>query len=85
MFHVKHIFQDRNFALEQTTGSDNQVVVDLLTTLRNEKFSPIGWWRFFRSLLANVMYYRERPSLTQTLMGPYNRFHWHNHTTHGHC
>ncbi len=33
--------------MEQTVRSDNQFVVDLLTTLRNEKFSPIGWWRFF--------------------------------------
>ncbi|MFL5629292.1 MAG: CDP-alcohol phosphatidyltransferase family protein [Ktedonobacteraceae bacterium] len=26
--------------------SDNQFVVDLLTTLRRENFGPIAWWRF---------------------------------------
>src|SRR6266699_5647817 len=35
MFHVKH-----------TLESDNQFVIDLLTTLRQEKFSLIAWWRF---------------------------------------
>ena len=34
MFHVKHF------------ESQNQLVVDLLTTLRQEKFSPQGWWHF---------------------------------------
>ncbi len=29
-----------------TLKPDNQFVVDLLTTLRNERFHPIGWWRF---------------------------------------
>jgi phosphatidylglycerophosphate synthase len=33
--HVKH-----------TVESQNQFVVDLLTTLRKEKFSPRGWWHF---------------------------------------
>jgi phosphatidylglycerophosphate synthase len=27
---------------------ESQFVVDLLTTLRKEKFCPIGWWHFFR-------------------------------------
>lgn len=27
---------------------ESQFVVDLLTTLREEKFSPLGWWHFFR-------------------------------------
>lgn len=31
------------YALE----NENSFVVDLLTTLRHEKFSPPGWWRFF--------------------------------------
>jgi phosphatidylglycerophosphate synthase len=35
MFHVKHMLE-----------SDNQFVVDLLTTLRQEKFSLTGWGRF---------------------------------------
>src|SRR5215469_6705529 len=34
MFHVKQF------------ESQNQLVVDLLTTLRQEKFSPQGWWHF---------------------------------------
>jgi len=28
--------------------SENQFVVDLLTTLRKGKFSPLGWWRFLK-------------------------------------
>ena len=35
MFHVKHMLE-----------GDNQFVVDLLTTLRQEKFSLAGWGRF---------------------------------------
>lgn len=31
---------------ENTLNPDKQFVVDLLTTLRNERFHPIGWWRF---------------------------------------
>jgi phosphatidylglycerophosphate synthase len=27
---------------------ESQFVVDLLTTLRKEKFSPLGWWHFIR-------------------------------------
>jgi len=34
--------------VKHTIESENQFVVDLLTTLRQEKFSPRGWWRFFR-------------------------------------
>jgi len=33
--------------MKHTINSQNQFVVDLLTTLRREKFSPRGWWRFF--------------------------------------
>src|SRR2546421_164560 len=36
MFHVKH-----------TAKNQNQFVIDLLTSLRSEKFSPLAWWRFF--------------------------------------
>ena len=32
--------------MQQGVQSENQFVVDLLTTLRKEKFSPTGWWRF---------------------------------------
>jgi phosphatidylglycerophosphate synthase len=33
----------------KTTGSENQFVVDILTTLRNEKFSPLAWAHFLGS------------------------------------
>lgn len=33
----------------QTTDSENQFVVDILTTLRNEKFSPLAWAHFLGS------------------------------------
>ncbi len=33
--------------MAQTAHSENQFVVDLLTTLRDEKFSPLAWIRFF--------------------------------------
>jgi len=33
----------------QTTDSENQFVVDILTDLRNEKFSPLAWMHFLRS------------------------------------
>jgi phosphatidylglycerophosphate synthase len=33
----------------QTTDSENQFVVDILTNLRNEKFSPQAWMHFLRS------------------------------------
>ena len=32
----------------QTLGRENQFVVDIFTTLRQEHFSPPGWWRFLR-------------------------------------
>jgi len=32
--------------MKYTVESQNQFVVDLLTTLRKEKFSPQGWWHF---------------------------------------
>src|SRR2546430_3476452 len=35
-------------SVKNTAESEKQFVVDLLTTLRQEKFSPRGWWRFFR-------------------------------------
>lgn len=49
MFHVKHRFLDGNIGMAQMADkvdSENQLVVDLLKTLRKEKFSPLGWWRF---------------------------------------
>ncbi len=32
--------------MSQVIEKENRFVVDLLTTLRQDKFSPIGWWRF---------------------------------------
>jgi phosphatidylglycerophosphate synthase len=32
--------------VRQSLESENRFVVDLLTTLREERFSPRGWWRF---------------------------------------
>ncbi len=32
--------------MQQSPPGDSQFVVDLLTTLRQERFSPRGWWRF---------------------------------------
>src|SRR6266516_1541789 len=63
MFHVKHyqIFQgsytsgETFFSLPgtlimlQTTNSENQFVIDILMTLRNEKFSPLSWVHFLGS------------------------------------
>ncbi len=34
--------------MSYTVDSQNQFVIDLLTTLRKEKFSPLGWWHFIR-------------------------------------
>ncbi|MDQ6645594.1 MAG: hypothetical protein M3Y76_14215, partial [Chloroflexota bacterium] len=32
--------------MSQSLKNENRFVVDLLTTLREERFSPLGWWRF---------------------------------------
>ena len=32
--------------MQPTVGEQKQFVVDLLTTLQRERFSPLGWWRF---------------------------------------
>src|SRR5260370_33700665 len=34
--------------MAQTFDNENQFVVDLLTTLRNERFSPLAWVHFLR-------------------------------------
>jgi CDP-diacylglycerol--glycerol-3-phosphate 3-phosphatidyltransferase len=41
MFHVKPMLGP-----EHTLNPDNQFVIDLLTTLRTERFHPISWWHF---------------------------------------
>jgi phosphatidylglycerophosphate synthase len=53
--------------MEQSVHSDNQFVVDLLTTLREERFSPRGWWRFFaRSWAMSYATARANPSLKRS-------------------
>ncbi len=34
--------------MNYSIDSQSQFVVDLLTTLRKERFSPLGWWHFIR-------------------------------------
>src|ERR1700676_986795 len=58
MFHMKHSIE-----------SENQFVVDLLTTLRNEKFSPIGWGRFlWRSWQMSCQMADENSTLKRSWM-----------------
>ncbi len=58
MFHVK-----------QSIEGENQFVVDLLTTLRTEKFSPIGWSRFlWRSWQMSCQTAEDNPSLKRSWM-----------------
>src|SRR5947209_9935242 len=50
--------------VKRTTESENQFVVDLLTALREEKFSPRGWWYFFeRSWKMSYKTAHDNPSL----------------------
>jgi len=37
---------ERRCSIVQITNENNQFVVDLLTTLQAERFSPAGWWHF---------------------------------------
>src|SRR5579859_7159436 len=56
MFHMKHSIE-----------GENQFVVDLLTTLRNEKFSPLGWGRFlWRSWQMSCRTADNNPTLKRT-------------------
>src|SRR5215472_16231444 len=49
MFHVKHSPLSDGFSnMAQTIDNENQFVVDLLATLRNERFSPLAWVHFLR-------------------------------------
>ncbi|HLI07806.1 MAG TPA: hypothetical protein VKV40_14645 [Ktedonobacteraceae bacterium] len=53
--------------MEHSARSDNQFVVDLLTTLREERFSLHGWWRFFaRSWAMSCSTARANPSLKRS-------------------
>ena len=56
MFHVKHSIENQH-----------QFVVDLLTTLREDKFSPIGWSRFlWRSWQMSCQTANDNPALKQS-------------------
>ena len=58
MFHMKHSIE-----------GENQFVVDLLTTLRTEKFSPIGWGRFlWRSWQMSCQTAADNPTLKRSWM-----------------
>jgi phosphatidylglycerophosphate synthase len=43
------LFFSGTLIMLQTNESENQFVVDILTTLRNEKFSPLAWVHFLGS------------------------------------
>ena len=58
MFHMKHSIE-----------GENQFVVDLLTTLSNEKFSPLGWGRFlWRSWQMSCQTADDNPTLKRSWM-----------------
>src|SRR5712671_272271 len=53
--------------MAQTFDNENQFVVDLLTTLRNERFSPLAWVHFLRrSWEMSCATTRANPSLKRS-------------------
>src|SRR6266851_4630594 len=53
--------------MAQTFDNENQFVVDLLTTLRNERFSPLAWVHFLqRSWEMSCATARDNPSLKRS-------------------
>ena len=55
--------------MKHTIESQNQFVVDLLITLREDKFSPIAWGRFlWRSWQRSCQTAHEHPTLKQSWM-----------------
>lgn len=55
--------------MKHSIESENQFVVDLLTTLRNEKFSPPGWGRFlWRSWQMSCQTADNNPTLKRSWM-----------------
>ena len=53
--------------MTQTPDNENQFVVDLLTTLRNERFSPLAWVHFLRrSWEMSCATARANPSLKRS-------------------
>jgi phosphatidylglycerophosphate synthase len=69
MFHVKHAYKKYVgiSRMQKNVSSDNQFVVDLLTTLKREHYSPSGWWRFLvRSWNMSRATANERPALKRS-------------------
>ena len=55
--------------MSQAVEKERQFVVDLLTTLRQDKFSLTGWWRFLgRSWEMSCKTANENPSLKRSWM-----------------
>ncbi len=53
--------------MQKNVSPDNQFVVDLLTTLKREHFSPSGWWRFLaRSWNMSCATANEHPALKRS-------------------
>ena len=53
--------------MKRTTEGENQFVVDLLTALRQEKYSPRGWYYFFeRSWKMSCEIARDNPTLKRS-------------------
>lgn len=53
--------------MSQSLESENRFVVDLLTTLREERFSPLGWWRFlWRSWEMSCKTANDNPGLKRS-------------------
>jgi phosphatidylglycerophosphate synthase len=53
--------------VSQSLESENRFVVDLLTTLREERFSPLGWWRFlWRSWEMSCKTANDNPGLKRS-------------------
>ena len=53
--------------MDHTIEGENQFVVDLLITLHQEKFSPLGWWRFFgRSWEMSCKTANDNPTLKRS-------------------
>src|SRR5258708_37034490 len=58
------LFLEDSLNMAQTFDNENQFVVDLLTTLRNERFSPLAWVHFLqRSWEMSCATARANPSL----------------------
>lgn len=55
--------------MKHSIEGENQFVLDLLTTLRNEKFSPLGWRRFlWRSWQMACQTAHDNPTLKRSWM-----------------